>query len=321
MTIPDGKEEIPTTSYEMSKKRSGTLISPYEGGSWNNPELRAHYLEKSGIIPGDNEYSKIKTLYARLKKLRTTVASTTQDGRPETFIRNTEIQQEIELIKLEIREIERKLKEQAEEDEELISELGNPDAKLLYVKSEQLGRQLHSGEKKQYAAAIKRTVESSNVTLKNLVEATNQDPILAALRQSLVDGDRVNVPKDYKKITNELCTEYGVVYRGYKVIIPESLRHWFLQVLHLNHQGPSKMLEEAATIYWPSLNKDIADKVRDCHVCFQAGKNLCTVIPKTDIGALKTLVRPMEEIQIDFAGPYEKFGNRYLLIAVDRFSK
>ena len=70
--------------------------------------------------------------------------------------------------------------------------------------------------------------------------------------------------------------------------------------------------------------KEIEDRTKNCVACMASGKNLNYQIPKNNLGKLKTLTEPGQEIQIDFTGKlhHEKLnGEHQILIAIDRFSK
>ena len=70
------------------------------------------------------------------------------------------------------------------------------------------------------------------------------------------------------------------------------------------------------------MDADICRAAANCETCVVNGKNLKTKLTAKDIGQLKTLTEPNEEIQIDFYGPFKYNGTKkFLIVAVDRFSK
>ena len=84
------------------------------------------------------------------------------------------------------------------------------------------------------------------------------------------------------------------------------------------------MIAEAKIFWWPNINKDIEEKVKNCIACLSSGKNLKYQIPKNENGKLKILTEPGQEIQIDSTGKLHNKklnGESQLLIAIDRFSK
>ena len=69
------------------------------------------------------------------------------------------------------------------------------------------------------------------------------------------------------------------------------------------------MLENAKLCWWPGMDKDIRDKARNCVRCIQNGKNIKTKLTSKDLGKLRTLTGPNQELQIDFYGPF-RFQNK-----------
>ena len=106
------------------------------------------------------------------------------------------------------------------------------------------------------------------------------------------------VPLPYRTVYKELTTNLGVV-------VPTDLRGMFLQIVHGNHEGVAKMLESAKLCWWPGMDKDIRDKARNCIRCIQNGKNLKTKLTSKDLGKLRTLTGPNQDLQIDFYGPFK----------------
>ena len=97
-----------------------------------------------------------------------------------------------------------------------------------------------------------------------------------------------------------------------------------MDTLHFGHVGTIKMTAEAKIFWWPTIYKDIEDKVKNCKACLSSVKNLKHQILKNKGGKLKPLTEPGQEIPTDFTRIlHNKKLNRknQLLIAVDRFSK
>ncbi|KAI5317450.1 hypothetical protein L3X38_037157 [Prunus dulcis] len=73
-------------------------------------------------------------------------------------------------------------------------------------------------------------------------------------------------------------------------------------------------------IYWPKMRQDVSRYIRDCVLCNTSkpsNKKLGLYHP------LPVPSRPWDSISVDFLGllPKTKFGNDYLFVVVDRFSK
>ena len=84
------------------------------------------------------------------------------------------------------------------------------------------------------------------------------------------------------------------------------------------------MIAEAKIFWWPDINRDIDNKVKDCIACLASGKNSKYQLPKNHYGKLKKLTEPGQEIQIVFTRKLHNkriYGDVQILIAVVRFSK
>ena len=94
----------------------------------------------------------------------------------------------------------------------------------------------------------------------------------------------------------------GLTFLNYTNIVPTKLRKQHLDALHFGHAGTTKMTAEAKIIWWPNINRDIEEKVKNCIACPASGENLMYQIPKNERGKLKTLTEPGQENQINFTG-------------------
>ncbi|XP_041775900.1 uncharacterized protein K02A2.6-like [Anopheles merus] len=67
-------------------------------------------------------------------------------------------------------------------------------------------------------------------------------------------------------------------------------------------------------VYWPSVDKDITERVKGCHACAIAAKTS----PREKPVPWPATQKPWERVHIDFAGPID---GDYFLIVVDTFTK
>lgn len=102
---------------------------------------------------------------------------------------------------------------------------------------------------------------------------------------------------------------------GERVVVPECYRQQILQRLHQDHPGQVRMKSLARSfVYWPGIDKQIAEYVRHCEQCIATSKTPIRVPlhpwPKSS--------GPWARIHIDFAGPV---NGRFYIIIVDAHSK
>ena len=56
----------------------------------------------------------------------------------------------------------------------------------------------------------------------------------------------------------EITYEDGILYKGVRLIMPESEHASALKILHLGHYAVDKMnLRARETVYWPGISEDI----------------------------------------------------------------
>ena len=59
---------------------------------------------------------------------------------------------------------------------------------------------------------------------------------------------------------------YGVILKGFRVVVPESLRKEFVQILHKGHLGAdATRRREKDIVYWPSMMLEIDSVIASCH--------------------------------------------------------
>lgn len=88
-----------------------------------------------------------------------------------------------------------------------------------------------------------------------------------------------------------------------------------LEELHLAHFGVSSMRHQAsATVWWPRINADIEQFVKECKPC----QKFHNKVQDSPILPWPTPDGPWERLHLDFTGPFQ---NRYRLVIIDAYSR
>lgn len=109
------------------------------------------------------------------------------------------------------------------------------------------------------------------------------------------------------------CTD-GVIFNDERLVVPRNLKNKFLTLLHLGHFGITKAVAEASELYyWPSMNSDVINFVKNCAICekFQANNRHETLM------SIELPKNVFEVLGIDFA---ELKGESFIIL-VDNLSK
>ena len=141
--------------------------------------------------------------------------------------------------------------------------------------------------------------------------------------------------KAYWAQWDSLALREGVLYhqwespeRGketWQLVLPRALRAGVLKLLHDSpvggHLGVSKILGKVrARFYWNHCRRDVEEW---CHKCDRCASTKGPRVKTRSPPQLYNVGQPMERVAIDVLGPLPETdsGNKYILIAMDYFSK
>ncbi|XP_064423636.1 uncharacterized protein K02A2.6-like [Latimeria chalumnae] len=166
---------------------------------------------------------------------------------------------------------------------------------------------------------IQNLLVSEERLIKFKVE-TSEDPKLNQLKDIVLNGwpdQRSAVEpsiREYWNYRDEISMNEGLLLKGDKLIVPDSMRKEMLDKLHSSHFGIEKCRIRAGDIlFWPGMNKQIAKIISKCSTCnsYQRSQQkeplICHQIPD----------RPWQILASDLF----EFGGDDYLILVDYYSK
>lgn len=159
------------------------------------------------------------------------------------------------------------------------------------------------------------TIETLPITFTELAAATGKDTTLAKLLKILISGK--SPPKyNFSNVNvNEFTLQNGVILRGHKVVIPQTLQKKILQELHIGHFGVVKMKSIArGYVWWPNIDNDIEVLAKNCQNCNSFRNNPVKIEPHV----WEPPTTAFSRVHADFAGP---FLGCYFFILVDAYTK
>ncbi len=154
----------------------------------------------------------------------------------------------------------------------------------------------------------------------DVVRETSLDSVISLVLLYVMEGWKVDVSKDeqmrpYWIRREELSAENGCLLWMGRVIVPRVLREKVLMELHDVHPGMTRMKALARSyVWWPKLDADIVDLVKDCATCALNQNNPASA----PVHPWETPNSPWERIHMDFAGPL--LGKMFLVV-VDAYTK
>ncbi|RWR98802.1 Retrotransposable element Tf2 protein type 1-like protein, partial [Dinothrombium tinctorium] len=131
-----------------------------------------------------------------------------------------------------------------------------------------------------YVKLVVQVLPFTDERLKRIEKETQSDEELILLRKMILTG----FPKYFNecplsiqkfwKVKDELSVANGIIFRGKRVVIPQSLRSEMLRKIHEGHLGIEKCRRRGREVlYWPGFNKDISRMVESCDTCLKFSNN------------------------------------------------
>ena len=180
-------------------------------------------------------------------------------------------------------------------------------------------------DESELVAALSARLEA--VSHAELVDAVKSDPVMTMLADQLprrwpcrISG----VPDDLKsfyRCRDELSLMNGLIFKGERVVVPESLRSRLVALAHESHPGIIRTKQRLRAVYWwPGLDVAVENAVNECDACAASDK---TAKPRR--APLEPVPLPdaaWDKLGIDFIGPMQgPLQQRYAVVMVDYYSK
>ena len=156
------------------------------------------------------------------------------------------------------------------------------------------------------------------ITFPILKHHTEKDPALQCLMHDIQVGRLRHQPATaaYKECFEELSTKDGVVLRGYRLVIPTSLKADVLAAAHEGHPAKDSMTRQLRqTVWWPGMTKDVKIYCTTCLGCAAAESRN----PPPPMVERKTPPGPWIHCSADFKGPIA--GKYYFHVLIDNYSR
>lgn len=155
-------------------------------------------------------------------------------------------------------------------------------------------------------------------SLKIIVEHVKLDECITLVKQYICEEwpsykKLNNVLKSFFKVRKYLQIEGDLLFMNHKLVVPESLRQKFLNLIHIPHLGIEKTKLRARQIfYWPKMANDIEKLINDCSICQKYRPSN----PNEELQQHPIPRRPWERVSGDI---FECDGNNYFVV-VDAYS-
>ena len=173
-------------------------------------------------------------------------------------------------------------------------------------------------EKEDYVNTVLPRILPNALTREAVANATNIDDTLQQLIKSIrsvkfLDKESL---KPFRSVFKDLCvSDDGIVLRGERLVVPQSLQSTCVDLAHKSHLGMLKTKRLLRSKVWfPGLDDLVEKKVKTCIACQANGPEE----KKPPIQATELPPNPWHSVGVDFFGPYQ---NIYLMVIYDLYSR
>ena len=179
----------------------------------------------------------------------------------------------------------------------------------------------HLSRVDSYVNFVTANAVPNAVTLQEIQDATAKDHTLQNLAKVIATQRWYEAGRDvceYQQVKQELTVANGVILRGTRIIVPETLRQRMIMLAHSGHQGivkTKRLLRDS--VWFPGIDGMVEEMINQCLPCQAANHNSSPACEPLKMSPLPQ--GPWQELSIDFCGPFP--NGDYLLVVVDDFSR
>ena len=111
----------------------------------------------------------------------------------------------------------------------------------------------------------------SDERIREIAEHTTRDESLQDVIRHIQNGwptsqsGLSNTVRPYFHFRDELVVDRGIIFKGTRCIVPQSLRRLIMERLHLGHPGVTASLHRAReSVFWPGMTSQLKDYIARC---------------------------------------------------------
>ena len=200
------------------------------------------------------------------------------------------------------------------------------------------------GTAMQHADALSRaplnSVKVLEMSKEEIAQDQEEDPDVRKVvewvqnqqKPTVIDRNASSDIRILLNIFDSLVIKDRVLYRKwktdkeedvYQMVLPLNRRQEVMNQAHIlvGHMGKAKtfaLIQQG--YYWPGFYKDIEEFCRNCDIC---ARNKLVPRPRWPLCSIEVTPVPFYMVGVDIIGPLKttRFGNRYILVLIDYFTK
>ena len=168
----------------------------------------------------------------------------------------------------------------------------------------------------EYVRSVVAAATPRAIRTEEIAAATRDDRELREVLACLQSGRWDMAPAAFRPVRAELAEVDGVLLRGTRLVLPQSLRARVLELAHEGHQGIVKTKERLRSkVWWPAIDRAAEKRCRACHGC----QVVAPPAPPPPVKPTPLPDMPWEHLACDLLGPLPT--GESLLVLVDYYSR
>ena len=274
--------------------------------------------------------TRTETGYAQIEKEMLVILYSMEKFHQHTFGRHTNVYSDHKPL----RAIQRKpLHKVPKRLQDMMIQLQTYDTEIIYL----IGKEMHLADALSRAClSLKDNINNTKQAifekinmfsylpirderLRQIRRATEDDESLQLLRHVILTGwpdSKDHIPAQvipYFHFRDELSVQDGFIFKGERVVIPQSMRRDMLKRIHSSHIGVEGCLRRSRVcLYWPRMSAEVKEHMSTCEIC----RTYETKQPKETLMSHEVPQRPWQKVGSDLF----TLNNCDYLVTVDYYS-
>ena len=130
-----------------------------------------------------------------------------------------------------------------------------------------------------HISEVMRVLPISQNLRTKILEEISKDDTIKQLHDTIIQGwptrkdQCTGQIRFYWSMQEELTVMDGLIFKGNRLLIPNSMQKEMLNEIHQGHMGIDKCQRRAReSVYWPGISNDVKEMVKACRTCIEFSK-------------------------------------------------
>ena len=124
----------------------------------------------------------------------------------------------------------------------------------------------------RYVCNLVQQMTPCAMATEDIRRASFADPEICQINEALATSQLQLIPKPFQAISDELSTTNGILLRGNRIVLPQSLQTQAVILAHEDHAGITRTKQRLRSkLWWPKMDTAVEEYINKCHACQVTG--------------------------------------------------